>query len=66
MSGQGWQWALCFVGIAYVIVSVVVMAFAKWHKKRFREILPAPQSTVVRHVYNESAYRVGCMSGVGK
>lgn len=38
MSGQGWQWALCWLGIAYVVASVAVTAFVKWHKKRYLRI----------------------------
>jgi len=46
MRGQGWQWALCFLGIAYVVVSVAVTAFIRWHKKRYLRI---PYSRLNEH-----------------
>jgi hypothetical protein len=38
MKNLSWEWALCFLGIAYVIVSIAVIAFAKWHKNRYLRI----------------------------
>jgi hypothetical protein len=38
VSGMGWEWALCFLGIGYVVISIAVIAFAKWHKNRYLRI----------------------------
>ncbi|MDR5727929.1 MAG: hypothetical protein RB191_10940 [Terriglobia bacterium] len=63
VSGLGWQWALCFLAIAYVVISVAVMLFAKWHKSRF-ERLPPPRPETARNVYKEHAHAVGHMRGI--
>jgi len=38
VSGLGWEWALCFLGIAYAVISIAVIVFAKWHKNRYLRI----------------------------
>lgn len=63
MNDLSWQWALCFIGIAYVVISVAVMAFSGWRKKRSQR-LPPPQRQVSRDVYKEHVHTVGNMRGV--
>lgn len=57
--------ALAIALLVTCAIGYGICAFAKWHSKRFLR-LQAPQRTTIREVYNEHAYRVGNMSGVGK
>lgn len=61
---MNWQFCLISLSICSAVVSALICI--NGYRRNRRDVLPPPQSTVVRHVYNESAYRVGCMSGVGK
>ena len=38
MKDLSWQWGLCWLGIAYVVVSILFRAIAKWHSKRYLRI----------------------------
>lgn len=60
------NWYFCLISLAVLSIGWCVLICIVGYKRNRREILPPPQSDVVRHVYRESAYRVGCMSGVGK
>lgn len=56
---ESWQISLILAGLVSVGLCIVVCVV----RSKRSDVLPPPQSTVVRHVYRESAYRVGNMSG---
>lgn len=35
---NAWQWPLCFIGIGYVVIYVVVALIVKWHRNRYLHI----------------------------
>lgn len=60
----GWQF--CLISLALASIAFCAFICYAGYRRNRREILPPPQSSVSRHTYREMAYRVGCMSGVGK
>ena len=59
---MNWQVSLLLMFGAFVALSIVACAIAR---RRKPTLLQAPQRTAIREVYNEHAYRVGNMRGVG-